>query len=327
MGLIPKTVLTPIKWVSKKALHLTLLRFPGGDSKDPIACAYCPELCRFSCPTSVVTGNDAVTPRFKHSLLYKEKNWAETMNRLGPMWPIYDCTGCGRCTEYCVYEVPVADRLFEARSTHPWAKTKRVQIELNDSNDPVGDLAYELGDLENSQRRFDSFMNQFSSPAVPIVAEPKSLFFCRSQTFGHSRAGLTELYWHRSLNDPKPEVVERVASRLMGTTWLVHESVFLSRRLKQFPKVEKWISLLTERGVKLTVPFHHGNDCLDCGGEGVYARLFPDQARSMATEIWERDKGRANGILTFSSRCTQHLKFSLGSSLSILDLPSLLRKS
>jgi hypothetical protein len=37
MGSIPKIVSTPLKWASKRILHATLLRFPGGNEHDPIA--------------------------------------------------------------------------------------------------------------------------------------------------------------------------------------------------------------------------------------------------------------------------------------------------
>ncbi|MGZ3709234.1 MAG: hypothetical protein ACXWPM_10880, partial [Bdellovibrionota bacterium] len=97
MGSIPKIVSTPLKWASKQVLNRTLLRFPGGDSHDPIACVYCPEMCRFSCPTAVVSGNDAVTPCNKMGLVYKEKKWPGQASQGAPLWPIYDCTGCGRC--------------------------------------------------------------------------------------------------------------------------------------------------------------------------------------------------------------------------------------
>src|SRR4051812_5534741 len=120
MGSIPKIVSTPLKWASKRLIHSTLLRFPGGDPQSSVACVYCPEMCRFSCPTAVVSGNDAVTPCNKMGLLYKEEKWPGKLSSEGPLWPIYDCTGCGRCTEYCVYEMPVQERLFEARKKWKW---------------------------------------------------------------------------------------------------------------------------------------------------------------------------------------------------------------
>jgi hypothetical protein len=75
----------------------------------------CPEMCRFACPTAVVSANDAVTPCNKMSLLHKEKRWPGRAGGGGPLWALYDCTGCGRCSTHCVYDMPVADQLFAAR--------------------------------------------------------------------------------------------------------------------------------------------------------------------------------------------------------------------
>src|SRR5262249_47981854 len=126
----------PLKWVSKQFINRTLLRFPGGDEHSPIACTFCPEMCRFSCPSAVVSGNDAVTPCNKNSLLYKEEKWPGRASAGGPLWTIYDCTGCGRCTEFCVYEMPVADQLFAARAAHPWEPARRAAALLTDAEDP-----------------------------------------------------------------------------------------------------------------------------------------------------------------------------------------------
>ena len=159
MGSIPKIVSTPLKWVSKELLHRTLLRFPGGDAHDPIVCVYCPEMCRFSCPTAVVSGSDAVTPCNKMSLLHKEERWPGKAAGGGPLWPLYDCTGCGRCSEYCVYGMPVAETLFEARKQFAWEPAMRAASQgLTDAEDPVGDLADELGDGENAKRRLEAFV-------------------------------------------------------------------------------------------------------------------------------------------------------------------------
>ena len=50
--------------------------------------------------------------------------------------------------------------------------------------------------------------------------------------------------------------------------------------------------------MELKRAFHRGRDCIDCGGEGAYPRLFPQQAAEMARAFWERDA--AEGLLTFS---------------------------
>ena len=158
MRSIRKIVSTPIKWAFKTVLHKTLLRFPGGDQHSPIACVYCPELCRFSCPTAVVSANDAVTPCNKMGLTYKAEKWPDQTLRHQPLWPIYDCTGCGRCTEYCLYEMPVMDQLFAARKKWKWDAAESASAQITDASDPVGDLADELGDAATAQRRLKVYL-------------------------------------------------------------------------------------------------------------------------------------------------------------------------
>ena len=299
MGSIPKIVSTPLKWASKKILDRTLLRFPRGDAQSPIACTYCPEMCRFSCPTAVVSGNDAVTPLNKMSLLYKEDRWPNSVSSLGELWPLYDCTGCGRCTDYCVYGMPVADRLFQARSEFQWGNARQAALEMTPELDPYGDLAFELGDLKGSQQRLD----QLKSAGQEVkVAEPKSLHFLKSHGVE------ARLSWEGEL---RASPHQAILDSLSGKRWLIHESVWLSRRLQKFQEVSSWIETALRLDVKFVVPFANGKDCIDCGGEGAYAKLFPKQARQMALDFWERDQHQADGVFCFSQRCASHLKSSL----------------
>ena len=51
-----------------------------------------------------------------------------------------------------------------------------------------------------------------------------------------------------------------------------------------------------------------GGPCIDCGGEGIYSKLFPQQAHTMAIDLFERNRSRAQGILCVSTRCANHLR-------------------
>ena len=66
MNWIQKTYLTLKTWVFKKKL----LQFSGRYPRDPQACFYCPEMCRFSCDVAEALRADTVTPRGKMSLLH-----------------------------------------------------------------------------------------------------------------------------------------------------------------------------------------------------------------------------------------------------------------
>ena len=317
MGSIPKIVSTPLKWVSKQFINRTLLRFPGGDEHSPIACVYCPEMCRFSCPTAVVSGNDAVTPCNKNSLLYKEQKWPGQAAQGGELWTLYDCTGCGRCTEYCVYGMPVAAQLFEARKTFGWEGARQALLSLSDAEDPVGDLAEELGDGETARRRLAAF-TAARAGRVCEVAEPKAVLFIGEN--GHSAA----LSWQWALlAAPGDRVWAKIRARLGERRWLLHESSFLNRRLGRSGQVDLWHERALGEGMKIERAFAHGKDCIDCGGEGAYARTFPEQAAEMARDIWERDRHRSEGILCMSDRCAAHLRQALGAGVLVESLVEL----
>lgn len=307
MGLIPKIALTPVKWASKKIVHTTLLRFPGGDSHSPVACTYCPEMCRFSCPTAVASGNDAVTPSAKNSLLYKESRWPGVATGGGELWPIYDCTGCGRCTEYCVYGVPVAEQLFEARSTFQWERSRAVLAEIRGPQDRWGDLAEELGDRGLGLRRLELALGLIEEPrALAWALRAREKGWISGSPAGDVHVGLS---WEKELREgPSAAVV----GRLRGRRWLVHESSALNRLLSRSDDVQAWITRARAAGIDLVRAFHQGRDCIDCGGEGAYVRLFPEQADRMALDIWERDRERAgsrvDGVLCFSKRCAEHFR-------------------
>jgi ferredoxin len=315
MGLIPKIVSTPIKWASKKVLHHTLLRFPGGDAHQPMVCVYCPEMCRFSCPTAVVSANDAVTPCNKMGLLYKETQWPGRAAQGQPLWPLYDCTGCGRCTEYCVYEMPVMETLFKARQKYKWPTAEKAASQLTDEEDSVGDLAEELGDSENAQRRLRKYLNRALNPGESHQTdEPKSLYFLNKNGISAT------LSWEKALLG---NVSPRGRERLADKRWLLHESVWYNRHLGRSAEIQKWAEKAADQNINIYRPFAHGRDCIDCGGEGAYLNLFSTQANQMAAEIWERDHHQADGVLCMSLRCAKHFRRVLGSEIPVIALSEL----
>lgn len=310
MHSILKTVSTPVRFLAKRlargVVHGWLLRFPDGNPQSPVACVYCPELCRFSCPTAVVSGNDAVTPSKKMSLLALDMKPAVGD---APLWPIYDCTGCGRCTEYCVYEMPVAERLIAARPAHGWEPARAVANALTDAQDPWGDLGEEMGDRAAAQRRA-------AAATQTGWIEPKAWEWL-------GRAGVrrqSEAPWENW--DARITQAPGLA-RLRDKRWLFHESVWHSRRLDQAAQAGQWIEKLRAQGIEIRRPFAQGRDCIDCGGEGAYSRLFNEQGRAMAQEIWERDRHRVDGILCMSDRCAQHLREALGPDVPVESMVNL----
>jgi Fe-S oxidoreductase len=78
-------------------------------------CAYCPKLCRFSCPVSTVQARESTTPWGKMSAVH---HVARGTLPLEPSLAasFYACTGCGRCKTFCVHENEVAVTLDAARA-------------------------------------------------------------------------------------------------------------------------------------------------------------------------------------------------------------------
>jgi ferredoxin len=303
VGLIPKIVSTPIKWACKKAVHFGLLRFPGGKLSE-VACTYCPELCRFSCPVAVASGDDTVTPSNKVGFLYKNKKWKKSFAHVGALWPIYACSGCGRCSKYCVYDVQVPSYLFDARTKQTWDKAANIAQAITDQEDKFGDLADELGDKAKAKERLAS-----SAGNVRCVDEAKTFHYL------HENGVEAELTWEKMLaRVPAKELL----AKLSGKKWLVHESVWFSRRMRRAKDIAVWVAKLESAGVGIVMPFENGEDCRDSGGEGAFKKLFPEIAARMAVELWERDKHRADGILCFSRRSAAHLKKSLGERVPVV---------
>ena len=312
MASIPKIVSTPVKWASKQAIHRTLLRFPGGDSQSPLACVYCPEMCRFACPSAVASGNDAVTPSNKMSLLQQEVLWPGRASQGEELWPIYDCTGCGRCTEYCVYEIPVAERLFQSRAENSWERAAEVRDTLTDQTDRWGDLAAELGDETLGKARAQNWVrSRFGAKKAALeVNEPKGLFYL--QSLGISATLSWERVFQESyLTSAEGKRFVHLLSSLQAelkAPLLLSESVWLSRRMKRSSEVLALVERLREQGVSLVLPFEHGKDCIDSGGEGAYALLFESAAKQMALDFWERDRVRCGAVLALSPRAAEHFR-------------------
>jgi len=318
MGSIQKIVSTPVKWASRKIIHQTLLRFPGGNAHDPIACTYCPEMCRFSCPTAVISGNDAVTPSNKMSLLHQESRWPGRVANGAALWPLYDCTGCGRCTEHCVYGVPVADQLFEARSQYSLGKACDLASGLTDEMDPFGDIAEELGDEASASRRFETVR---AKARHSVVEHPEA----RVVYFLGKRGVSAALSWQWVfLVEADHPVWKKLAERLAGRTWILYESSWLNRRLGRTAQTDLLVGRFENAGISILRAFAQGKDCIDAGGETPgYIQLQPQQAAEMAADWWARDALRAEGIISMSSRATQHFRNHL-TDIEVFDLPQFL---
>ena len=63
-------------------------------------CTFCPKMCRHACPVSTASGRETYIPQAKMALLgrLRRGNAPWTTEATDPLWA---CTGCRHCTEYC----------------------------------------------------------------------------------------------------------------------------------------------------------------------------------------------------------------------------------
>ena len=116
-------------------------------------CGYCPKLCRGSCPVSNLEAREALIPWAKMSSAWldargdapADANIAQTS---------WGCTGCHKCTDFCVHKNPVADTLYAARavfrdaglSPEPVLESERRHgVRIAEAGATLADLAREPG--------------------------------------------------------------------------------------------------------------------------------------------------------------------------------------
>lgn len=84
-------------------------------TKDLETCTYCPKLCRHACPVSNALGNETLIPQSKMELLNLLRKgtvpWQSSYTD-----PLFACTGCKLCQQYCDHGVDVPAALWEGRA-------------------------------------------------------------------------------------------------------------------------------------------------------------------------------------------------------------------
>lgn len=92
-------------------------------------CTFCPRLCSHACPVSLHSGRETLTPQSKMATLGRLRerlaHSAPSEGEPGPeaasispqaTAPLYGCTGCGACTNPCLYKVEPARELMRGRA-------------------------------------------------------------------------------------------------------------------------------------------------------------------------------------------------------------------
>ena len=109
----------PAPWVR---IPLSPLMIPFGGNKEKtvgrrkalLYCAYCPKLCRFSCPVSQVTSNETFTPWGKQSLLFEVERKTIALSA-DYSSVFFACLECHACMGYCEHQIDVPRSLREGR--------------------------------------------------------------------------------------------------------------------------------------------------------------------------------------------------------------------
>ncbi len=78
-------------------------------------CAYCPKMCRFSCPTAMVRPSEALHPTGKATILWRLLKRAAPVSR-DVADVLYRCTGCMLSRSFCDHEIQVYPPIERARA-------------------------------------------------------------------------------------------------------------------------------------------------------------------------------------------------------------------
>jgi Fe-S oxidoreductase len=78
-------------------------------------CTYCPKMCRHACPVSTTDGRELHIPQVKMTTLNLVRKGQAPWDR-ETTEPLWACTGCRQCTEYCAHGVEPGATLFAGRA-------------------------------------------------------------------------------------------------------------------------------------------------------------------------------------------------------------------
>ncbi|HKA89009.1 MAG TPA: (Fe-S)-binding protein, partial [Haliangiales bacterium] len=78
-------------------------------------CTFCPKMCRHACPVSTTTGHETYIPQNKMEVLNLARKGQAPWSR-EHLEPIWACTGCRQCTDYCAHGNEPGTVLFAGRA-------------------------------------------------------------------------------------------------------------------------------------------------------------------------------------------------------------------
>lgn len=139
------------------------------DLKREIAlCAFCPKLCRFSCPVALQSGSETYTPGAKVGFIHLSRLRPQSTVE-GAIRAIYACSDCLRCRNHCLHQNRVPSLLVEGRreaylAGHSPGALYDLAVRLDRFGTPFG-VAFEVGPEEED----DEEQSEASEEPGPLV--------------------------------------------------------------------------------------------------------------------------------------------------------------
>ncbi len=305
-----------------------------------MACFYCPEMCRFVCPTAEAQRDNSITPRAKMSLIHLAEKGVDLEKTFGGwdrvLWTLDQCVSCGRCTEFCAWEVPVGKRLREERSKiyerlnktksdessvtkiygekiffvdplkEKWWKEEELfqkQVLRYIGCTVISKLGLDYNLWESGQLSQESEKSILKNLEVLFRNNHKIVF--ESAEEARAVLAIAEKYKKNfKFNLLWQELFSEFSNLDFGPEISFHEIGALSRILPRFG-----ISVpMHERGF---LPQHSGWNSIACGGEGFYSTKYKNEAHEMTLRFWKdlkEDRREIKTLICQSANCENHLK-------------------
>lgn len=142
-------------------------------------CAYCPKMCRFSCPVAEADSRETLTPWGKMSAPFLAARGGLSLE--AAFETSWACTGCAHCTEYCLHGNDVGASLAGLRAAGVAAGlvspvTDSVRHAFEKAGNPTGKkLSTALRDIVPTSLRNDDAPIVFLPGCSAAADEPASV--------------------------------------------------------------------------------------------------------------------------------------------------------
>jgi Fe-S oxidoreductase len=149
-------------------------------------CAYCPKMCRFSCPVAEADARETLTPWGKMSAPFLVLAGEEANDPRVSLETAFEtswgCTGCGHCIDYCNHRNDVPTALAALREAGVTAGlhspvSDEIAVAFREHGNPIGrDLSAAIREVTPAALRDDGTSPVLFLPGCSTIAqEPASV--------------------------------------------------------------------------------------------------------------------------------------------------------